>query len=360
LTGNTAGRLVFAYPGDLATITGGYIYDTHLITHMRACGAEIERLPLGAALPGADKAAFAEAVTRLAAVARGVPIVADGLALCADPRLAKAASARGPLIALVHHPLALETGLVKDEAVRLHASEKAALGFADRIVVTSEPTSRTLLADYAVDPARLSIAKPGNERPSFAKGSGGPNVALLSVAAISPRKGFDVLMRALSDISHLNWRMDLVGNEAVDPACARALRQQITDLRLETRIRHWGALDQSALALRYDAADLFVLASLYEGYGMVYSEAIAHGLPVIGTTGGAIPSVVPPDAGLLAEPGDVTSLVAALTLMITDEAARSRFAAGAREAAARLPTWDQTAHIMLQAVAAAKDDWSQR
>ncbi len=96
----------------------------------------------------------------------------------------------------------------------------------------------------------------------------------------------------------LDWTLDLVGNESVDPACAAALRAQIAASPIGTRIRQWGALREDQLIHRYAEADVFVLASLYEGYGMVYAEALAAGLPVIGTTGGAIPDVVPPDAGL--------------------------------------------------------------
>jgi glycosyltransferase involved in cell wall biosynthesis len=353
-------QLVFAYPGDLATITGGYIYDRKLIEALQVGGWEVAELSLGAAFPGGDFATFGAAADLLSAVETGVPVIVDGLALGADPRLADAAARRGPLIALVHHPLALETGLEAVEANRLRLSETQALRFADQIVVTSDPTAATLIEDYGVRPDRLSIAKPGNDRPPFARGSGGPKIVLLSVAAISPRKGFDVLVQALERIKDLPWRLDLVGNEAIDPPCAAALRHQISAAGLDGRIRHWGAMDQAALAARYDAADVFVLASRYEGYGMVYSEAIAHGLPVIGTTGGAIPSVVPKEAGLLAEPGDVETLVEALRVMITDTLRRDGFAAGSRAAAAHLPSWAGAAQTMAAAITAASRNWGRR
>jgi glycosyltransferase involved in cell wall biosynthesis len=349
--------LVFAYPGDLQTITGGYIYDRRLLPELEALGWSVMPLSLGDAFPMANEQAISAAAVRLAEIETGTPIIVDGLALGIDPRLAKRAAGRGPLIALVHHPLALESGLAEASARHLAQTEKEALIHAHRIVVTSEPTGATLIADYGVLQERLSIAKPGTEKASFARGSGGPDVVLLAVAAISPRKGFDILVEALAQLTDLPWRLDLVGNEAIDPQTSAALRRQIRDCGLEGRIRQWGAMDHLALEARYDAADIFVLASLYEGYGMVYAEAIAHGLPVIGTTGGAIPSVVPPEAGILARPGDVESLAEALWLMIADEVLRSRYAAGAREAAGDLPSWQDAAAIMANAVEAAIRDW---
>jgi glycosyltransferase involved in cell wall biosynthesis len=350
----------FAYPGSLETITGGYTYARRLLPQLETLGYEVKPVSLGEAFPLAAESHVVAAAAMLAAQPRGLPVIVDGLALGIDPRLAEAAAARGPLVALVHHPLALETGLSPEVASRLAVSEKAALAYADRVVVPSEPAGASLIADYGVAPERLSIAKPGVERPPFAKGSGGPHVQLLAVAAISPRKGLDVLVRALEQVADLGWRLDLVGNDAIDPQCAADLRAQIEQSPIAPRIELFGAMDQTQLAGHYGQADVFVLASLYEGYGMVYAEAMAHGLPIIATTGGAIPSVVPLSAGILAKPGDVDTLAEALRVMISDRTRRAAFAAGAREASRLLPEWSDTARVMAAAIEAAREDWRRR
>ena len=347
-------RFVFAYPGDLETRTGGYTYNRHVIAEMRGEGHEIALLPLGDGFPRPNQTCLEQAVQAIANVAVGTPIVIDGLALGTSPALAQAAAQRGPLVALVHHPLALETGLAASDVAAFQEAERLALRHASAVIVTSDPTAETLISSYGVERNMITVAKPGTLHTSFAKGSGGSQVALLSVAAISPRKGFHILMRALADLVDLPWHLDLVGNEDIDPVTSAALRKQIHDLGLARRVTQFGSLPHQALAARYEAADVFVLASLYEGYGMVYAEALSHGLPVIGTTGGAIPSVVPADAGLLVAPGDVASLRDALRIMISDPAARAGFAAGAQRAALLLPTWQQAAHQIVNAIQAAQ------
>jgi glycosyltransferase involved in cell wall biosynthesis len=102
-----------------------------------------------------------------------------------------------------------------------------------------------------------------------------------------------------------------------------------------------GAVSSEQLANLYAAADLFVLASRFEGYGMAYAEAIAHGVPVIGTNAGAIPETVPAGAGVLVAPDDVDALAAALRRLIENPDERERLAAGAR--AVRFPSWSDQA-----------------
>jgi glycosyltransferase involved in cell wall biosynthesis len=106
------------------------------------------------------------------------------------------------------------------------------------------------------------------------------------------------------------------------------------------------------IAELYAKSDIFALASRFEGYGMAYSEAIAHGLPVIGTKAGAIPDTVPPNAGILVEPDDVPAFAVALRRLISDANERKRLAAGARAAAAKLPTWRDSAKIVARTLEA--------
>jgi glycosyltransferase involved in cell wall biosynthesis len=301
--------------------------------------------------PTAAQRSFAEAA--LAAVPGRHPILIDGLALGVLPEAAQAVRAKRPLIALVHHPLALETGMSADRAEMLRASERAALAAATAVVVTSAPTARLLTADYGVSHDRITIARPGTDRGATARGDAGGPVRLVSVGAVVPRKGFDVLIAALATLADLPWRLTIAGDRTRDPVAAARLDADIARHDLKGRVELLGALPQERMSELYADADVFVLASRFEGYGMAYAEAVAHGLPVIGTTGGAIPETVPPGAGILVPPDDVTALAGALRRLIGDRGERELLAAGARAAAAALPTWEDSAKRLASAIEAA-------
>jgi glycosyltransferase involved in cell wall biosynthesis len=161
------------------------------------------------------------------------------------------------------------------------------------------------------------------------------------------RKGYDVLIEALSRLTDLDWQLVIAGDCTRDRETAGALATRLVVLRLGARITMTGAVSEEELAALYRDADLFVLASRHEGYGMAFAEAIAHGLPVIGTKAGAIPDTVPAGTGILVPPDDVAALAAALRAMIGDAALRERCAAAARCVAALLPTWEATAEAFL-------------
>jgi glycosyltransferase involved in cell wall biosynthesis len=279
-------------------------------------------------------------------------MVIDGLAFGAMPEIAAALAPAHPLIALVHHPLALETGLPAAEADRLRDRERAALATASGVIVTSPSTARLLAADYGVAPDDVAIVLPGNEPRTPARGSSDGVVSLLAVGSLVPRKGYDVLVAALADLKDLSWRLAIAGDRSRDTETARRLDADIGRRGLADRIAVLGAVTDARLAELHAQADVFVLASRFEGYGMAFAEAIAHGLPVIGTTAGAIPDTVPAGAGLLVAPDDAAALADALREVIAHPDARRRLAAGARAAAARLPTWRQSAARFAQAIEA--------
>jgi glycosyltransferase involved in cell wall biosynthesis len=343
-------RVAFAVPGDLATPTGGYAYDRRMIAELRALGWQVDVIDLGANFPHPDAAQKRAARDRLAAVERDVPVVVDGLAFGVLPEAANELRARNPLLALVHHPLALETGLSDAEADALRQSERNAIAATCCVVVTSAATARLLISDYGVRPHRITVAPPGTDRVALAAGSGDGIVRLLSVGAIVPRKGFDVLVEALATLTDLPWRLAIAGDRTRDAAAAARLDADIARFNLQDRIEVLGAVDHSRLAALYAGADLFVLASRFEGYGMAYAEAIAHGLPVIGTSGGATADTVPPSASVLVPPDDVGALAAALRRLIANAGERKRFASAARTAAAHLPTWADSAKLFVDAI----------
>ena len=344
-------RLAFAVPGDLDTPTGGYVYDRHIIAGLRLFGWHVELLDLGEGFPRPGLAARASALDRISAIARSQPVVVDGLACGALPELVDRARAGHPLIALVHHPLALETGLSVGDAEAFLASERTALAGAQHVIVTSATTARLLTRDYDVASDRMTVVRPGVDRAPPTHGSGDSILSLLAVGAVVQRKGYDVLIAALRTMTDLPWRLTVVGDRSREPPTVAALEADIVRHGLADRVRFVGAVSAERLAALHSAADLFALPSRFEGYGMAFAEAMSYGLPVVGTTAGAIPDTVPPAAGILVPPDDVTALAVALRRLMEDRAELGRLAAGARTAAEGLPSWESAVELFSQTVA---------
>jgi glycosyltransferase involved in cell wall biosynthesis len=281
----------------------------------------------------------------LAALPAGPPVVVDGLAFGVLAEAAAALHGSHALVALVHHPLALETGLTAEKAEALRASECAALSFARHVITTSAATARLLVADFGVPSERLTVVQPGVDRVNTRARHGGSTVSLLAVGSVVPRKGYDVLVAALANLVDLPWRLLIIGDRTRSPETAQRLDGEIAHLDLSQRIGFVGAIDPESLAAYYRAADLFVLPSRFEGYGMAFTEAIAHGLPVVGTTAGAIPDTVPESAGVLVPPDDVDALASVLRRLIENPQQRHRLAEGAAMAAAQFPSWETQAAL---------------
>jgi glycosyltransferase involved in cell wall biosynthesis len=343
-------RAAFAVPGSLDTPTGGYAYDRRMIAELERLGWDVELVDVGNGFPWPNEATLATARARLLKIPRGRPIAVDGLAFGALPEVASEFVGRNPMLALVHHPLALEWGLPADQAAILRGSERVALACAQAVVVTSPATARIIASDYGVPPTRVTVARPGNDSVPRARGSGRGPLHVLSVGAVVPRKGFDVLVAALAALTNLPWRLTIAGDLTRDAKAAASLHTEISHHGLTNRIAVLGAISSEQLATLYDTADLFVLSSYFEGYGMAYSEALAHGLPIIGTNAGAIAETVPDDAGLLVNAGDPAALAAALRRVITDPPLRRQLAEAALVAARYLPTWPDSALIFAGAL----------
>jgi glycosyltransferase involved in cell wall biosynthesis len=338
-------RATFAVPGDLATQTGGYAYDRRMIVELQRLGWRIDILGLGEGFPWPSSQTRTAAQTLLMSVRRNDPIVIDGLAFGALPEAGLKLRCHHPLVALVHHPLALESGLLPEQIASLRQSERTALSHATRVVVTSNTTARYVISDYGVPADRIVVAQPGTDPASSARGSGDGVVRLLSVGSVVPRKGFDVLIAALATLTELPWRLTIAGDRDRDPKTAARLDDDIAQFKLSDRIVVAGAVPSAYLDKLYHDADLFVLASRFEGYGMAYAEAIAHGLPLIGTTAGAISETAPKEASIFIAPDDSVALAAALRRLIDNPGDRRALAMGARRAAGQLPRWRDSAKI---------------
>jgi hypothetical protein len=143
-------RFVFAVPGDLATPTGGYAYDRRMIAELGDLGWQADLLGLGDGFPWPSEATRMAALTKLLEIPAGRAIIVDGLALGVLPEGAAQLAGRNPVLALVHHPLALEAGLSSEQADALRRSERAALSAVQGVIVTSAATARLVAAEYGV------------------------------------------------------------------------------------------------------------------------------------------------------------------------------------------------------------------
>lgn len=346
-------------PGNPLTATGGYEYNRRIIDGLRALGWTVRLRTLDGSFPLPTAQALDDAQRQLAALPADCMVLVDGLALGAMPQVARLHADRLRLIALVHHPLAAETGLPRDLAARLAESERQALQAVRMVVVTSQATRRAL-ADYGVPAHRIAVVEPGvmgPQEPVRGRHAGPPGakgpLRMVCVATITARKGHDLLVDALAGLRGYAWVLHCVGDAERSPETARELRARIAAAGLEERILLTGELDEAGLARRLGDADLFVLATRYEGYGMAVAQALVYGLPVISTRTGAIAELVGTQAGLLVEPHDGAALREALERVLHDPSLLHRLAASARQVGAGLPGWDVASRRLSAALAAA-------
>jgi len=296
----------FIVPGDPNQRTGGYRYVSRLVGALHDRGVNAVVRGLEGRFPIPDPVARSAMDAELTRCKDGTWVVLDGLAMGGLPGVIEKHSARLNLLALVHHPLADETGIGEDDRAFLLASETRALAAVSRVITTSRHTA-VRLNDFRVPPEKIRVVEPGADTVSASifnfnstftsivnrskhPVSDGDTVQLLCVAGLSPRKAQHHLVEALSGLQQFAWHCTLVGSTERDPEYSQQLGDLIHNLDLTDRISLAGELGDEALAEQYRNADLFVLPSLYEGYGMVIDEALAAGLPVITTDGGALAS----------------------------------------------------------------------
>jgi glycosyltransferase involved in cell wall biosynthesis len=347
-------ELFVLVPGRIESRTGGYAYDRRIVGGLRSRGWDVAVHELDSSFPRPTWRASADAAATLAAVPSGALVLIDGLAFGAMPDQVEREASRLRIVALVHLPLADEPGLDRQTAAARGEGERRALAAASLVVVTGASTV-SRIADMGVPRDLIAVVEPGTDPAPIARGSIGAPLHLLSVAALTPGKGHEILIRALAAIPHRDWLLTCAGSLDRDPATVERVRAILRDHGLEPAVSLAGELDAHSLEACYNSADIFVLATLHETFCMAVAEALARGLPVVSTRTGAIPGLVcetdeQARAGLLAEPGDLPSMTSALASVIGDAQLRARLAAGARRVREGLPTWDHTVDAMIDAL----------
>lgn len=332
----------FAIPGDITSLSGGYIYERRLLEELRAQGRDMLHLELPPGFPNPTPAEMAEALAALRALPPQRVMILDGLVFGAIDT-AGLAGVAAPVVAMIHHPLALETGLDPARRDHLFRTERDNLRLARHVLVPSPHTRSILTSGYGVAPGRISVARPGVARPSLAPAPATPPL-ILAVGIQHPRKGHDILIDALARIADLDWRAVIAGSPW-DASHSAELAARAEATGLGRRLELAGRVPGPELQALYAAASVFALATRYEGYGLVFDEALSFGLPIVSCATGAVPETVPEGARLLVPPEDPEAFAGALRSLLEDPDRRSALAGHAAAAGAHLPGWTGTAAV---------------
>jgi glycosyltransferase involved in cell wall biosynthesis len=332
---------------DRSRPSGGNVYDRRVIGGLTEAGWTVTEHRVPGAWPEPGARARSELAAAVAGIPAGSTVLVDGLIASCVPEVLVPAAAQFHLIVLVHMPLGTGSQPGAAEARRC---EGAVFSSADAIVTTSEWSRRRVIDLYDPPPEKVTVATPGVDPAEPAPGSesGGE---LLCVAALTPAKGHDLLLDALAGLNSLTWRLTVVGSADVDPSYVESLRRQAIANGIGERVRFLGALSAEALDGVYRSADALVLASRAETYGMVITEALSHGLPVVVTDVGGVIEALGHTTdgrrpGLLVPAGDRVGLSAALRNWLVDAEVRRGLRSAASERRATLTGWDVTADII--------------
>jgi glycosyltransferase involved in cell wall biosynthesis len=330
---------------DPARPSGGNTYDRRVCRGLAALGWAVHEHAVPGAWPRPGEAGHAALARVVRRIPDGAVVLLDGLIASTAPEALVPHAPRLRQVVLVHMPLGHRPP--DDEAAAVRAREREVLAAAAAVVTTSAWSRRRLGELYELPADRVYVTEPGVDAASLAPGNAAGD-ALLCVAAVTPDKGHDVLLEGLAMARDLSWSCACVGSLVRDPAFADRVRRRARDSGLGDRVRFPGPCTGQQLDRAYAAADLVVLASHAETYGMVVTEALSRGLPVLATEVGGVTEALGfgedgTRPGLLVPPGDPVALGAALRSWLEDAELRDRLRLAARERRAKLRPWAATA-----------------
>jgi glycosyltransferase involved in cell wall biosynthesis len=349
-------RIGLVIYGSLDTLSGGYLYDRKLVEYLRAQGDDVTILSL-------PYRGYADHLT-------------DNLSASLLKRLSNAhfdfllqdelnhpslfwlnrslrRRARYPIISIVHH---LRSSEHRSAIANLfyHLVERLYLASASGFVFNSQ-TTRSVVEGLVGGKRRCVVAVPGGDQLGvtlpperiLARAHREGPLKVLFIGNLIPRKGLHVLLDALARLDRARWRLTIIGSPDVDPPYAARIEAQIARLKLNPNILALGPQTGAALMDQYTNHQLLVVPSSYEGYGIVYVEGMAFGLPAVGTSGGAAGEIITDSVdGFLIRPGDAVALAGCIQSAIADRELLAAMSLGARARYDAHPTWERSARAI--------------
>lgn len=336
-------------PKPFDRLSGGTIYDRHMAEGLRAHGHRVDVVEVAVAHPLTGERAQEAAEAAWRSLPSGTRAVVDGLALPAFRQLA-GELAFAQAFGLVHHPTALETGHSDADRQALRDAERTLLPMLSRVIVTSEPTAERLVQDFGVVRDRVTVVLPGTQDAPRSRGSGSGTCHVLSVGTLVPRKGHDLLIQALARLFDLDWRLTIAGSPDRDPVHARSLSALAETLGVANRVTFAGEVADAELEALWQEADVFALATHWEGYGIAIADALKRGLPIAVTSGGAASALMPPEGGIECAPGDLAGFSTALRRLVFSPDLRRWMSDASWAAGKALPDWPTQARAFAHAL----------
>ena len=335
---------------DPARPSGGNAYDRQVCRGLAESGWPVRVHAVPGAWPQPDRTAYAALDGVVRRIPDGAVALLDGLVASTAPEVLVPQASRLRLVPLVHMPLG-QSAADADARTR----ERAVLSVSASVVTTSAWGRRMLLELYSLPGERVHVAEPGVDSAPVAPGTSAGG-SFLCVAAVTPGKGHDVLLTALATLTELAWDCRCVGSVKRDSGFAEALRRRILEEGLEGRMRLTGPRTGVELERTYATADLLVLPSRAETYGMVVTEALARGMPVVASDVGGVSEALGHGAdgirpGLLVPPDDPAALAAALGTWLGDADVRRAWRRAARARRASLFGWSTTTSVLARVLA---------
>lgn len=342
-------NLHFLIPGDIDIFTSCYIYDRRIIEGLKSKGhiVKLHRLPDDFPFPSKGSLQLCNQIIKT--IPKSEPIVIDGLAFGAIPSILKVVYGMNPIIGLIHLPLSVDPNYSAYQRTIITGPEKEAFGYASKFIVTSEYTAE-IFANLGIEEKNVNLVIPGLD--NFSKKKDYPETPkkLLSIANLCRNKDHNILVSALSALSNKDWILHCYGNLDFDRNYLSEFQALIRRNKLQDKILIHGIISGKELNDVYLDADLFIHPSDFEVYGMALAEALAHGIPVVASTGGGICRTIPAKMAQFFKPGDVYGLQSILEELFENPDLYKRLYTKASTYNEQAQTWEKSCDLFEKAL----------